>query len=56
LRGRIRTGVNHRLDSLLLLRRQLNGHSDQYLGTRGSTLSLQARIPPVMFLTFLNPA
>src|ERR1051326_91361 len=29
---------------------------DQYFGTLGSTLSLQARIPPFMFLTFLKPA
>src|SRR5215469_5723092 len=28
----------------------------QYFGTRGSTLSLQARMPPCIFLTFLKPA
>ena len=28
----------------------------QYLGIDGSTLSLHARMPPVMFETFLNPA
>src|ERR1700722_8922620 len=28
----------------------------QYLGTLGSTLSLQARIPPFILRTFLNPA
>ena len=28
----------------------------QYFGTLGSTLSLQARIPPFMLRTFLNPA
>src|SRR5207237_7255255 len=28
----------------------------QYFGTDGSTLSLQARIPPFMFFTLRNPA
>src|SRR5277367_1168950 len=33
-----------------------SGEDHQYFGMLGSTLSLQARMPPFMLRTFLNPA
>src|SRR5579872_940281 len=40
--------------TLSLLVRRIN--VSQYFGTLGSTLSLHARIPPLILRTFLNPA